>query len=47
MAHILFTKAKGLSIEDFRRVSAKHSAPQDIDGLLAWAAGTDETASTW
>ena len=23
-------------------VSAKHNPPQDIDGLLAWAAGTDE-----
>lgn len=42
MALIFFTKAKGLTIEDFRRVSAKHNPPQDIDGLLAWAAGTDE-----
>ena len=42
MTHIYFTKAKGLTIEDFRKVAAKHSAPQDIDGLLAWAAGTDE-----
>ena len=42
MALTFFTKAKGLTIEDFRRVSAKHNPPQDIDGLLAWAAGTDE-----
>jgi heme-degrading monooxygenase HmoA len=42
MAAVFFAKAKGLTIEDFRRVSAKHNPPQDIDGLLAWAAGTDE-----
>ncbi len=29
-------------IEDFRAVSAKHSPPQDIDGLLARAVGSDE-----
>jgi hypothetical protein len=42
MALIFFAKAKGLTTEDFRRVSAKHNPPQDIDGLLAWAAGTDD-----
>ena len=42
MAHIHFTKSKGQTIETFRMVSAQHSAPQDIDGLLAWAAGEDE-----
>jgi hypothetical protein len=42
MAYIHFAKAKGVTIEDFRAVSAKHNPPQDIDGLLAWAAGTDE-----
>jgi len=42
MAAVFFAKAKGLTIEDFRRVSAKHNPPQDIDGLLAWAAGPDE-----
>jgi hypothetical protein len=42
MAFVHSTKAKGVSIEDFRAVSAKHIPPQDIDGLLAWAAGTDE-----
>jgi heme-degrading monooxygenase HmoA len=42
MAHIHFAKSKGQTIEDFRTVAAKHNPPQDIDGLLAWAAGTDE-----
>ena len=42
MAFVNITKSKGRSIEDFRAVSAKHSPPQDIDGLLAWAAGSDE-----
>ena len=42
MAFVHSTKAKGVSIEQFRAVSAKHNPPQDIDGLLAWAAGTDE-----
>ena len=42
MAYVHITKAKGRTIEDFRAVSAKHNPPQDIDGLLAWAAGTDE-----
>src|SRR6202050_4336764 len=38
----LWTSMQGLTIEDFRKVSDKHNPPQDIDGLLAWAAGTDE-----
>ena len=42
MAYVHITKSKGRGIEDFRAVSAKHSPPQDIDGLLAWAAGSDE-----
>jgi heme-degrading monooxygenase HmoA len=42
MAHVHFTKTKGQNIEGFRMVAAKHNPPQDIDGLLAWAAGTDE-----
>jgi len=42
MAFVFITEAKGVTIEDFRAVSAKHNPPQDIDGLLAWAAGTDE-----
>ncbi len=42
MAYVHITKSKGRGIEDFRAVSAKHSPPQDIDGLLAWAAGSDK-----
>jgi hypothetical protein len=42
MAFVHSTKAKGVTIEQFRAVSAKHNPPQDIDGLLAWAAGADE-----
>ena len=42
MAFVHSTKSNGVTIEDFRAVSAKHIPPQDIDGLLAWAAGTDE-----
>jgi heme-degrading monooxygenase HmoA len=42
MAYVHIAKSKGRGIEDFRAVSAKHSPPQDIDGLLAWAAGSDE-----
>jgi heme-degrading monooxygenase HmoA len=42
MAFVHSTKAKGATIETFRAVSAKHNPPQDIDGLLAWAAGEDE-----
>jgi hypothetical protein len=41
MAFVHSTKAKGVTIEQFRAVSAKHNPPQDIDGLLAWAAGAD------
>jgi hypothetical protein len=42
MAFVHSTKAKGVTVEQFRAVSAKHNPPQDIDGLLAWAAGEDE-----
>jgi hypothetical protein len=42
MAFVHSTKAKGVTVENFRAVSAKHLPPQDIDGLLAWAAGEDE-----
>ena len=42
MTYVHFTKSKGQTIENFRMVAAKHNPPQDIDGLLAWAAGTDE-----
>ncbi len=42
MAFVHSTKVKGVTIEQFRAVSARHDPPQDIDGLLAWAAGDDE-----
>jgi hypothetical protein len=31
--------ATGRTIDDFRAVTAEHNPPQDIGGLLAWAAG--------
>ena len=40
--YIHISSSKGRTIENFRMVSAKHNPPQDIDGLLAWAAGSDE-----
>jgi hypothetical protein len=43
MAYMHITAANGPTIDDFRAVSAKHNPPQDIDGLLAWAAGTDDS----
>ena len=43
MAFVHISATKGRTIDDFRTVSAKHNAPQDIDGLLAWAAGSDES----
>ena len=42
MAHIHVSKSNGQTIENFRMVAAKHNPPQDIDGLLAWAAGSDD-----
>jgi len=34
MGYVHISRSKGRTIEDFRAVSAKHNAPQDIDGLL-------------
>ena len=42
MAHIHISATPGVTIDGFRAVSAKHNPPQDIDGLLAWAVGSDE-----
>ena len=42
MAHIHVATTPGATIDGFRAVAAKHNPPQDIDGLLAWAAGTDD-----
>jgi len=41
MAYIHIAATCGHTIDDFRAVTAKHNPPQDIDGLLAWAAGSD------
>jgi heme-degrading monooxygenase HmoA len=43
MAYIHIAGSKGFTVEQFRAVSARHDPPQDIDGLLAWAAGSDES----
>jgi len=43
MAHIHMATTPGVTIDGFRAVAAKHNPPQDIDGLLAWAAGTDSS----
>ena len=43
MAHIHIATTPGVTIDGFRAVAAKHSPPQDIDGLLAWAAGTNSS----
>ncbi len=45
MAHIHIAATPGATIDGFRAVAAKHNPPQDIDGLLDWAAGTDEKYS--
>jgi hypothetical protein len=42
MAYIHITTTRGRTMDDFRTVSAKHNPPQDTDGLLALAAGSDE-----
>jgi hypothetical protein len=43
MAYVHIAATRGKTIEDFRTVSAKHNPWQDIDGLLAMAAGSDES----
>ena len=45
MTYIYITADPGLTIEDFRAVTAKHDAPQDLDGLLAWTAGAQGDAT--
>ena len=42
MTYVHVSTTRGRTIDDFRAVTAKHNPPQDIDGLLAWAAGSDE-----
>jgi hypothetical protein len=41
MTYVHITAAPGLTIDDFNKVNAKTNPPQDIDGLISWAAGTD------
>ncbi len=41
MTYVHITAAPGLTIDDFRKVNAKTNPPQDIDGLITWAAGSD------
>ena len=42
MAFIHIAKSKGFSVEAFRAVNAKVGPPQDTDGLLLQAAGSDD-----
>jgi heme-degrading monooxygenase HmoA len=44
MAFVHSAKVKGVTFERYSAVTAKHNQLQDIDGLLAWAAGTDENS---
>jgi hypothetical protein len=41
MTYVHITAAPGLTVDDFNKVNAKTNPPQDIDGLITWAAGTD------
>ena len=41
MTYVHITAAPGLTVDDFNKVNAKTNPPQDIDGLISWAAGTD------
>ena len=43
MAYVHIAATRGKTIEDFRTVTAKHKRWQDIDGLLAMAAGSDDS----
>ncbi len=35
------TSAPGYTVDDFNKVNAKTRPPQDLDGLINWAAGAD------
>ena len=41
MTYVHISAAPGLTVDDFNKVNAKTSPPQDIDGLITWAAGAD------
>jgi len=42
MAFVHSAKVKGVTFERYSAVTAKHNPLQDLDGLIAWAAGTDD-----
>ena len=42
MAFVHSAKVKGVTFERYSAVTARHNPLQDLDGLLAWAAGEDE-----
>jgi hypothetical protein len=41
MTYVHITAAPGYTVEDFNKVNAKTSPPQELSGLITWAAGTD------
>ena len=41
MTYVHITSAPGYTVDDFNKVNAKTSPPQDLDGLITWAAGAD------
>ena len=41
MTYVHITAAPGYTVDDFNKVNAKTNPPQDIDGLITWAAGSD------
>lgn len=41
MTYVHITAAPGYTVDDFNKVNAKTDPPQELDGLITWAAGTD------
>ena len=41
MTYVHISAAPGLTVDEFNKVNAKTNPPQDIDGLITWAAGAD------
>lgn len=39
MTYVHITSAPGWTVDDFTKINAKTSPPQDLDGLITWAAG--------
>jgi uncharacterized protein YbaA (DUF1428 family) len=42
MTYIHIAAVPGHTIDDFRKVNSKTKPPEDIDGLISWAAGSDD-----